>query len=272
MPADPAREIADLCQCVLVPSKESGEAVLARHFGLEPSSAQFLVTLGAINHRIERLCATCEESDLEPDDKMTVTQHLLLIQQAFLPMSLRSPWRDMGSGGIRREGLMALKLLSAHIRTGYRRPEQVPERTGAAIDTLRALQADLGKLHLGREDFLRHTLHDAVEQTCNRLGRLFWLGWENALRPLREIIAAQFALERIAEIDRDNAALHSAAKLGSAAILAVAGQLGLPALIECRGTLLDIFRITSEIVDGRALTRPGADQEDRDQAGLVQAA
>jgi hypothetical protein len=254
MPSDPAREILDICLTVISSTQETGEAILARHTGTEPSSAQFLVTVGAINHRIERLILICEECDIDRDDKFEVMQYLTLLQQLFLPGTLRNPWHAADVTRVRTSSTIALKLLSAHIRIAYRRPKPSEANMVEAFQALDRFRQHLEGCELGEMEFLRHAALASAEQTHDRLSRLFWLGWENSLRPLREFVAAQFALERLAALYPDHILLDQVATWGIDTIENVAQQLGLAALTGCPGSLLDIYRITSEIVDGMPLT------------------
>jgi hypothetical protein len=254
MPSDPAREILDICLRLMSSTQETGEAILARHTGTEPSSARFLVTLGAINHRIERLILICEEGDIDRDDKFEIMQYLTLLQQLFLPQTLRNPWNTTEVNRARTSSTIALRLLSAHIRIAYRRPKPSEANMVEAFQALERFRQHLEGCNLGEMEFLRHAALASAEQTHDRLGRLFWLGWENSLRPLREFVAAQFALERLVALYPDHVVLGQVATWGVETIENVAQQLGLAALTGCPGSLLDIYRITSEIVDGLPLT------------------
>lgn len=261
MTSDPARSFADLFTRVMSCARENGDSVLARLMGVEASSAQFLVNVGAIHQRAEGLLGLCETA-LPEEDLISVKQHIMLLQQSFLPMALRRPWCERPSLKQEESALMALRVLSAYIRPDHPRPQVEPEALNEVQRLASAFREGLEGQDLGEHTHFQRALSSTSLALENRLAFVFWLGWENTLRPLKELIGGLFAMRYAANERHALPALEQAYGLGEKMVLDMAAAIGMhvegagpAALLDVRRTLCGILYYAA--TDARLFTAAG---------------
>lgn len=261
MTSDPARTFADLCLRVMSCAKENGDTVLAKAMGVEASSAQFLVNVGAIHQRAEGLLGLCETA-LPEEDLISVKQHIMLLQQSFLPMALRRPWCERPSLKQEESALMALKVLSAYVRGDHPRPDVDVETLGHVQALVTGYRETVEGTEMGEHAHFQRGLCSTLQALENRLGFVFWLGWENTLRPLKELIGGLFVMRYAAGERNAPAQLEQAYASGERMVTDVASAIGMyvegqgaSALLDIRRTLCGILHYAA--TDARLFTAAG---------------
>lgn len=195
---DPAKEIADFCDALKSGGSSTGDIHLARAFGVEPWSAEFLHILNAFMERTELIISTVEKIDLDVDHREELKLHVRTIQSLCSLKLLSKTWNNSDGGlpVVKGSSRAAMSSLSPSIRPLVWYPVLEDQERQDVLAEVEMVIGKLEELQLGDRDFIRQGLIDGLRQFHFRLARLKWLGWGYTIAGLRNVITAYLALER----------------------------------------------------------------------------
>lgn len=201
---DPAREIAEICARLDVPSGERGDEFLAKQFEVETWSRDFYLIVFCIVERIQFLKGIIEKLDIDSDFQAEAIQHVLAIQAAFHTSGFANAWNVHGQHHVGAANAQPLKMLSPMVRQLASYPSLDDDERADLLSDVNDLCSWLKEHQLREQDFIRQALIEGLEQLAFRIGRLKWVGWGYSLESLKEVIGAYFALERTNPTAADN--------------------------------------------------------------------
>lgn len=194
---DPARELAEVCQRLYAPHESrAGSTFLAEQFGVVPYSKDFYQIIFSIIDRIEFLKNVIADLELDPDHKSEALIHADALTTAFNNGGLQNSWHNNGSTSLSPLNVQPIKMLSPMVRSKISYPRLSDEDAEKLELEVAELAGWLKKHQLSKQDFIRQSIIEGLEQFLFRLDKMQWLGYGYTIASLREVIAAYMALDR----------------------------------------------------------------------------
>ncbi len=199
---DPALELVELCNSLIVSDRKPGTVILADRSGFPQWSGPFYRLIYSIIERTELVNSTLADCDIDPMVFVAAGTHLGGIREAFSPPMLSAAWNTSPSGmTLLREHTPPIRMLSTVIRQRIRYPKLTAEEASEIAEAAEELLGWLREHQLQEHDAIRAALVDGLEQFVFRARNLTWFGWGYTYQSLREVIGAYLALERGLEVE-----------------------------------------------------------------------
>lgn len=185
---DPARELGEVAARLMTGSNESGDRFLAREFGVERWSTEFMKVVTCILERADLVARIISASDLDEDHKESALDHIRGFKSGFVGDALRKPWHDAGHGiTLMKDHGGPIKFLSPTVRPVVSYPRLNDEEIAELIE---AIDVYLEEVRANEDEpaFVRQAIIDGLTAFRFQLERIGWMGAGYALSAFREIL------------------------------------------------------------------------------------
>lgn len=193
---DPARELAELCEALQIPSQNRGENFLAESFSVPAWSPEFYHIIFAISERCALVKQIVSELEIDDDYKEEIQNHITQIMEAFSASAMRDRWDQRGYVRLAAVNVQPIKAISPLVRQHISYAKISQDEVGEIESEITTLLEWLRAHQISEQDFVRQALIEGLERFLFRLTKLQWVGWGYALNSLREVIGAYLLLER----------------------------------------------------------------------------
>lgn len=188
---DPAKELYEAVQRLLVHANERGDIFLAGQFGVEPYSTEFYKIIAAILERADKVESLLPRLVMDDDTRQNARVDIEGLKSAFGHGSLWTPWQDSGRHVISEYG-RGLQYLP--IRSVYAYPKLDEDEASELLEMLNAYQASFDPS--GMPPYLAQAVRDGLEQAIFLLRHLQWTSGAYQLRVFRELEAVSLSIQK----------------------------------------------------------------------------
>lgn len=193
---DPARELGEIAGRLAHGSSESGDKFLARQFGVDRWSTEFVKIVACILERADLVARTIGDSDLDVDHKESALDHISGFKAGFIGDALRKPWNDAGQGitAMKDHG-GPIKFLSQTVRPVVNYPRLTDEEIAELIE---AIDTYIEHVRANEDEFafVRQAIVDGLSLFRFQLEHIGWMGAGYALTAFREVLFVYEASSR----------------------------------------------------------------------------
>lgn len=185
---DPASELADIAKTLTNGASEPGDRFLARSFGAEPWSTEFVKIIACIYERADLVERIVAQSALDPDVVEQCRNDLKTFRSAFAAESLHEAWNTAPRGGLPKvQAGGRLAYLQSTVRAYVSYPKlsdaEVAELIELIDSYLRALSDNEDELPL-----VRQAIVDGLTAFRFQLKWVRWMGAAYSLSAFRDVV------------------------------------------------------------------------------------